>query len=45
MFFNGVVSVDEYDAVGVADSCIFQSSCGSSGRADGAGFSDAVNAH
>ena len=44
MFFNGVVSVDVYVAGGVAASCVFQSSGGSSGRTDGAGFSDAVNA-
>ena len=44
MFFNGVVSVDVYVADGVDGSCIFQSTRGYSGGADGAGFSDAANA-
>ena len=44
MFFNGVFSVDVYVAGGIYASCVFQSTGGSSGGADGAGFSDAVNA-
>ena len=44
MFFNGVVSVDVYVAGGIDAPCVFQSTGGYSGGADGAGFSDAVNA-
>ena len=44
IFFNGVVNVDVYVAGGVDGSCVFQSIGGSSGGADGAGFSDAANA-
>ena len=44
MFFNGVVSVDVYVAGGIDASCVFHSTGGSSGGADGASFSDAVNA-
>ena len=36
--------MDVYVAGGVDGSCVFQSTGGSSGGADGAGFSDAVNA-
>ena len=44
IFFNGVVNVDVYVAGGVDGSCVFHSTGGSTGGADGAGFSDAVNA-
>ena len=43
IFFNGVVSVDVYVVGGVDGSCVFQSTGGSSGGADGVGFLDAVN--
>ena len=44
VFFNGVVNVDVYVAGGVDGSCVFHSTGGSSGGADGDGFSDAANA-